>query len=100
MNGAAQVFRDQDTVASGQDRVIRGGSWNEQARNVRAAYRNWNRPGNRNDNLGFRLVRGQGLRQARQTGQEERKGEQARAGDPPGGRPAPPQNRDGQEPIE
>lgn len=36
------------------DRVIRGGSWNNHARNVRAAYRNWNHPEDRNDNLGFR----------------------------------------------
>lgn len=35
-------------------RVIRGGSWNNDARNVRAAYRNWNHPSNRNHNLGFR----------------------------------------------
>ena len=34
--------------------MIRGGSWNNNARNVRAAYRNWNKPGNRNNNLGFR----------------------------------------------
>ena len=37
-------------------RVVRGGSWNDQARNVRAAYRNWNHPENRNDNLGFRCA--------------------------------------------
>lgn len=43
----------------GSKRVIRGGSWNEIARNVRAAARNWNHPENRNDNLGFRLARAQ-----------------------------------------
>ena len=43
----------------GSNRVIRGGSWNNNARNVRAAARNWNSPGNRNDNLGFRLARAQ-----------------------------------------
>ncbi len=42
---------------NGGDRVIRGGSWNSNARNVRAANRNWNDPGNANDNLGFRLLR-------------------------------------------
>ena len=42
-------------------RVIRGGSWNTNARNVRAAYRNGNEPGNRNDNLGFRLALAQGV---------------------------------------
>ncbi len=43
----------------GSKRVIRGGSWNNTARNVRSAYRNWNEPGIRNDNLGFRLARAQ-----------------------------------------
>jgi hypothetical protein len=42
---------------NGGDRVIRGGSWNSNARNVRAANRNGNDPGNSNDNLGFRLLR-------------------------------------------
>lgn len=41
----------------GPNRVYRGGSWNSNARNVRAAYRNGNHPGNRNDNVGFRLAR-------------------------------------------
>lgn len=44
---------------TGSNRVIRGGSWNSNARNVRAANRNANDPGNRNDNLGFRLAREQ-----------------------------------------
>lgn len=43
----------------GTNRVIRGGSWNSNAQNVRAAYRNRNHPSNRNDNLGFRLARAQ-----------------------------------------
>jgi formylglycine-generating enzyme required for sulfatase activity len=38
-------------------RVMRGGSWNDNARNVRAAYRNHNDPANRNDNVGFRCAR-------------------------------------------
>ena len=38
---------------------MRGGSWNNDGRNVRSAYRNWNHPANRNDNLGFRLSRAQ-----------------------------------------
>jgi len=42
---------------SGRNRVNRGGSWNNDARNLRSANRNNNSPGNRNDNLGFRLVR-------------------------------------------
>ena len=42
------------------NRVIRSGSWNDNARNVRSAYRNRNEPGNRNDNLGFRCARAHG----------------------------------------
>jgi hypothetical protein len=36
--------------------ALRGGSWNNNARNARAAYRNNNQPDNLNDNNGFRLV--------------------------------------------
>jgi hypothetical protein len=35
---------------------LRGGSFNNNANNARAAYRNNNVPGNRNNNNGFRLV--------------------------------------------
>jgi formylglycine-generating enzyme required for sulfatase activity len=34
----------------------RGGSWNNEARNARCAYRNRNNPDNRNNNLGFRAL--------------------------------------------
>jgi hypothetical protein len=37
-------------------RVLRGGSWINDGRNVRSANRNANDPGNRNDNIGFRLA--------------------------------------------
>ncbi|MFN6202865.1 MAG: SUMF1/EgtB/PvdO family nonheme iron enzyme [Acidobacteriota bacterium] len=37
------------------NRVIRGGSWNNNADNCRSANRNRNTPGNRNNNVGFRL---------------------------------------------
>jgi Sulfatase-modifying factor enzyme 1 len=37
-------------------RVVRGGSWNNNGRNVRSANRNSNTPDNRNNNLGFRLA--------------------------------------------
>jgi formylglycine-generating enzyme required for sulfatase activity len=37
-------------------RVVRGGSWNNNGRNVRSAIRNRNTPDNRNNNLGFRLA--------------------------------------------
>jgi hypothetical protein len=38
---------------------MRGGSWNNDARNVRAAYRNANHPENAWNNNGFRLARAQ-----------------------------------------
>jgi hypothetical protein len=37
--------------------VIRGGSWNNNARNCTAANQNGNTPENRNNNLGFRVAR-------------------------------------------
>jgi len=37
--------------------VNRGGSWNNNARNCRSANRNRNTPENRNNNLGFRVLR-------------------------------------------
>ncbi len=46
-------------AASGERRVLRGGSWNNNGRNVRSAQRNHNTPDNRNDNIGFRLARAQ-----------------------------------------
>ncbi|NUQ24869.1 MAG: SUMF1/EgtB/PvdO family nonheme iron enzyme [Saprospiraceae bacterium] len=40
----------------GTYRVLRGGSWNNNAENCRVAYRNNNNPDNRNNNVGFRVV--------------------------------------------
>ncbi len=37
--------------------MLRGGSWNNNPRNLRAANRNHNAPGNRNNNIGFRVCR-------------------------------------------
>lgn len=52
-----QRGRDQPSA----NRVYRGGSWNANARNVRAAYRNGNEPGIEGNNLGFRLASAQGV---------------------------------------
>ena len=35
---------------------LRGGAWNNNQNNARAVYRNNNPPGNRNNNIGFRVV--------------------------------------------
>ncbi len=57
-------------VETGERRVLRGGSWINNGRNARSAYRNDNEPGNRNHNYGFRLAlarRGGGCRPMDQT---------------------------------
>lgn len=43
----------------GEGRVCRGGSWINNGRNLRSAYRNHNDPDNRNNNIGFRLAAAQ-----------------------------------------
>jgi len=43
-------------IVMGVNRVLRGGSWNNNGRNCRAANRNRNEPDERNNNLGFRLA--------------------------------------------
>ncbi len=43
-------------VRSTARRVLRGGAFNNNSRNVRCAYRNNNDPDNRNNNIGFRVV--------------------------------------------
>jgi formylglycine-generating enzyme required for sulfatase activity len=43
---------------TGSVRVLRGGSWGDFARDMRAAYRNRRTPTNRYDFVGFRLLRG------------------------------------------
>jgi hypothetical protein len=42
--------------ADGSARVVRGGSWFENAGCARSSFRSWLSPGNRSYNLGFRLV--------------------------------------------
>jgi formylglycine-generating enzyme required for sulfatase activity len=61
----------------GSLRVVRGGSWDGDARNVRAAFRDRSAPSYRWYLLGFRLARGQGAlqgaeRQSREGGAERR----------------------------
>ena len=48
---------DPSGPTSGSGRVIRGGSWNNSARFVRASFRSGNRPADRHFSLGLRLVR-------------------------------------------
>ncbi len=56
-------------TATSPSRIVRGGSAWRDARRVRAAYRGGSRPGYRYVYLGFRLARGQGLRQDEQVQQ-------------------------------
>ena len=57
-SAAAQI--DPTGPVEGTERVLRGGSWREGARYMRAAYRDGYWPVDHGDNLGFRLARGQG----------------------------------------
>ena len=52
--GAHQPVLNAD---AGGPRVLRGGSWGDRPRGVRAADRNWNDPDNRDNDGGFRLAR-------------------------------------------
>ncbi len=57
--GKYSTARQTDPVgaASGSLRVMRGGSWVSLAQVLRSGYRNGDSPGNRFNNVGFRLVR-------------------------------------------
>ena len=44
------------SIRKGSNRVNRGGSWNNNARNCRVSNRNNNTPTNRNNNVGLRLA--------------------------------------------
>ena len=46
---------------TGSGPVLRGGAFNNNARNMRCAYRNRNNPNNRNNNVGFRVVLAHGF---------------------------------------
>jgi formylglycine-generating enzyme required for sulfatase activity len=50
----------QGSMEAGAARVVRGGSWDVNARNCRSAYRSRSTPGDRDDFLGFRCARVQG----------------------------------------
>ncbi|MEI8096314.1 MAG: reverse transcriptase/maturase family protein [Spirochaetales bacterium] len=50
----ARLWRE---AASGSNRVLRGGSWNNNASNATVSNRNNNNPNNQNNNIGFRVVR-------------------------------------------
>lgn len=58
-SGPATVTDPIGSLESGSRRVRRGGSWHNDARSVRSAYRRWSDPGRRSDNLGFRCALGQ-----------------------------------------
>ncbi|MEM8485580.1 MAG: SUMF1/EgtB/PvdO family nonheme iron enzyme [Bacteroidota bacterium] len=53
---SAEVSSSRALPETGSNRVIRGGSWNNNARNARSANRNNWRPDNRNNNVGFRVL--------------------------------------------
>ncbi len=57
-----------ERTEAGAGRVIRGGSWRDGARGVRAAYRSRRDPDSRNDLLGFRCARVQGREHGRPAG--------------------------------
>jgi hypothetical protein len=47
-----RIYPERGRVAQ----LLRGGSWNNNPRNCRSAYRNHNQPDNANNNVGFRVV--------------------------------------------
>jgi len=60
-SGSSSVVADPVGPATGEYRVMRGGSWDYDARHLRAASRYAFPPGSRHASLGLRLARGQGV---------------------------------------
>ena len=56
LEGAALAFAAQGKREQVNYRVLRGGSWNNNGQNCRAANRNRSEPDERNNNVGFRLA--------------------------------------------
>ncbi|MDR0731785.1 MAG: formylglycine-generating enzyme family protein, partial [Treponema sp.] len=54
---ATETATDPTGAGSGTSRVVRGGSWNSDARGVRSADRYRGSPSGRSNTVGFRLVR-------------------------------------------
>ncbi len=51
----SQDWWKRESLDDAASRVLRGGSFNNNQNNVRVSYRNNNHPGNRNNNIGFRV---------------------------------------------
>jgi formylglycine-generating enzyme required for sulfatase activity len=62
----ADAVTDPVGPATGEGRVLRGGSWLNGARGLRSAYRNADDPGDRLGDIGFRLALGPELKQGKQ----------------------------------
>ncbi|HIO91687.1 MAG TPA: formylglycine-generating enzyme family protein, partial [Leucothrix mucor] len=51
----SEAVQDPQGQESGEDRVLRGGSWINGGLRVRSAYRDWDAPDDRDDYIGFRF---------------------------------------------